>query len=73
MIPKISSFQQVNELLYSFCTKISKSSVILAIPALWRLRQEDEEFKGSLGYIARPCLKKQQNYSKNKLILKSVY
>jgi hypothetical protein len=26
------------------------------IPALERLSQEDHQFKGSLGYIARPCL-----------------
>jgi hypothetical protein len=30
------------------------------------LRQEDDEFKASLGYIARPCLKKQ---SKTKPVL----
>jgi hypothetical protein len=28
------------------------------IPELGRLRQEDHEFKVSLGYITRPCLKK---------------
>jgi hypothetical protein len=25
---------------------------------LWKLRQENLEFKGSLGYIVRPCFKK---------------
>jgi hypothetical protein len=34
------------------------------IPVLGRLRQEDGEFKVSLGYIARLCLKK-TNKQKN--------
>jgi hypothetical protein len=31
---------------------------MLVIPALGRLQQENNEFKVSLGYIVRPCLKK---------------
>jgi hypothetical protein len=32
--------------------------VTFVIPALGRLRQEDHEFLGSVGYIVRPCLQK---------------
>jgi hypothetical protein len=30
---------------------------MLVIPALQRLRQEVLKFEGSLGYLARPCLR----------------
>jgi hypothetical protein len=34
------------------------------IPALWRLRQENHEFKVSLSYIVRPYLKKRKKMGK---------
>jgi hypothetical protein len=37
------------------------------IPALGRLRQEDPEFKTSLGYIVKLCLKKKKKEKKKKL------
>jgi hypothetical protein len=34
------------------------------IPALKRLRYEDHEFKASLGYIVKHCLKKRKTHKK---------
>jgi hypothetical protein len=34
--------------------------VMPVISALWRLRQENLEFKASPGYKVRPCLQKQK-------------
>jgi hypothetical protein len=36
------------------------------IPAFGRLRQEDHEFKTSLGYVAKPCLKKRKRKKKER-------
>jgi hypothetical protein len=37
------------------------------VPALERLRQEDQKFKVSLGYIARPYLKNKQTNKHTKI------
>lgn len=43
----------------------------LLIPALKRLRQEDDEFRVSLGYIIRPYLEGGKKEKKNRVTLLS--
>jgi hypothetical protein len=40
-----------------------------SIPAHWKLRQEDLEFKPSLGYTVRPCLKNKEDRMKERLLI----
>jgi hypothetical protein len=42
------------------------------IPSLRSLRQVDHKFEVSLGYIARPCLKKQKQKSRVRVPLQSL-
>jgi hypothetical protein len=37
-------------------------------PSIWEVRQEDSEFRASLGYIVKSCYKKQKEKKRNFLI-----
>jgi hypothetical protein len=43
------------------------------ISALRKLRPEDGEFKGTLGYVGRPCLKTQKQKQKHPSTKQKVY
>jgi hypothetical protein len=38
------------------------------IPALRRLRQEHHKFKPSLGFVAKPCLKKMARMERKRIL-----
>jgi hypothetical protein len=40
--------------------RLAFSDTIRILQVLWRLKQEDCEFKARLGYLIRPCLKKKK-------------
>jgi hypothetical protein len=48
----------VRPLLHTHTVKKNKWIFTALIPALRRLRKENNKFKTSLNYIVRPCLKK---------------
>jgi hypothetical protein len=65
--PEFSSILRLNHvklplfvLTYKIWQHHQHGSKCLLIAALWKLRQEDLEFKGSPSYIMRLCLKNKQ-------------
>jgi hypothetical protein len=58
--------------LFGCFKKISLRTSLVTL-AFGRMRQEDQEFKGSLGYIARPCLPKAKQQQQHKKSLFRIY